>query len=52
MEGITYGKVTGDSIEANMDLMDKVCWVADTHEGTPLIDIVLPSIDLLVVLEG
>lgn len=52
IERITYGKVTGDSVEADMDLMNKVSWVANTHKGTALIDIILPSVDLLVVLEG
>lgn len=47
----THRKVTCDSIKADMDLMHKVGGVAYTHEGTPLIDIILPSVDLLVVLE-
>jgi hypothetical protein len=35
-----------------MDLMYKICGIADAHKGTPRIDIVLPTVDLLVVLEG
>lgn len=47
----THRKVASDSIKANMNLMNEVCGVANTHKGTPLIDIILPSIDLFIILE-
>ena len=35
-----------------MHLVNKVCRVADTHERAPRVDVILPTIQFLVVLQG
>ncbi len=34
-----------------MDLVYKVCWVADAHQRTPRVYVILPTVELLIVLE-
>lgn len=48
---MTYGERAADGIEANVDLVDEVGRIADAHERTATVDIVLPAIQLLVVLQ-
>lgn len=48
----TYREGAGDRVEAYVYLVNKVCRIADTHEGAARIDVILPTIQLLVVLEG
>lgn len=45
----THGKCTRDWIEADVNFVDKVGWVAYTHERTPRIDIILPAVKFFVV---
>ena len=46
-----YCEGTGNRIEAYMHLVDKVGRVADTHKRATRVDIILPTVQLLVVLE-
>ena len=48
----TNSESTGDGIEADVDLVDKVCGIADTHERASGVDIILPTIQLFIVLQG
>lgn len=43
--------MASDGIKTNMDLMNEISGIADAHKGTPRIDVVLPTVDLLVVFE-
>jgi hypothetical protein len=47
----TYREGAGDRIKAYMYLVDKVGRVADTHKRTAGVDVILPTVQLLVVLE-
>jgi hypothetical protein len=49
--GETYGKPSGDGIKADVDLVHEVGRVADAHERTALVNVVLPSVELVVALE-
>jgi hypothetical protein len=47
----TYREGAGDRIKAYMYLVDKVGRVADTHKRAARVDVILPTVQLLVVLE-
>jgi len=46
----TYRKSAGDRVETNVDLVYKISWITDTHEWTPRVDIVQPTVELFIVL--
>ena len=48
---MTYSKGPRDGIEPNMYFVDEIGWIADAAEGTPRINIVLPSIQFFVPLQ-
>lgn len=48
---MTYSKGPRDGIETNMYFVDKIGWIADTAEGTPRINVVLPSVQFFVPLQ-
>jgi hypothetical protein len=48
---VTYSKSTRYGVETDVDLVDKVGGVGDAHERAPRVDIVLPAIYLLIVLQ-
>lgn len=49
--GDIYREGAGDGVKAYVDLVNKVCRIADAHERAARVDIVLPTIQLFVVLE-
>ena len=49
---MTYSKGARDRIEPNMYLVDKIRRIAHATEGTSRINIVLPSIQFFVPLQG
>lgn len=49
--GDMYRESTRDGVEPYMHLVNKVGRVADTHERTARVDVILPTVQLLVVLE-
>ena len=46
-----YRECAGDGVKAYMYLVDKVGRIADTHEGAAGVNVILPTVQLLVVLE-
>ena len=50
--GEIYRECSSDRIEAYVYLVNKIRRVADTHEGAARIDVVLPSIQFIVVFES
>ena len=46
-----YRKGTGNRVKAYVDLVNEVGGVANTHERTARIDVILPAVQLLIVLE-
>lgn len=48
----TYGEGSGAGIKADMDFVDEIGGIAYAHEGAARIDVVLPAIEFLVVLQG
>lgn len=49
--GLTYRERSGYRVETDMDFMYKVCGIADAHQGASRVDVILPTIELLVALE-
>lgn len=47
----TYREGAGDRVETHMYLVNKVRRIADTHKRAARVDVILPTIQLLVVLE-
>ena len=47
----THREASGYGIEADVDLVHKVGRLADTHEWTALVDVILPPVDLFVAFE-
>ena len=50
--GGTHSKSTRDRVKTYVDLVLEICRIADAHKWTALVDIVLPSIQLFIALEG
>jgi hypothetical protein len=46
-----YREGTGDRVKAYMYLVNKVGRVADTHKRAARVDVILPTVQLLIVLE-
>ena len=47
-----YREGTGDGVKPYMYLVNKVGRVANTHKRAARVDVILPTVQLLVVLEG
>ena len=48
----TYSKRAGNGVKTNVDLVYKVGWITNAHEWTSRVDIVQPTVEFFVVLQG